>query len=352
MKVIITSDLHFHSYQNTKNHISSDIVFNVFNQIVQHAVENKIERILILGDLFHVRGKISVVIFNKVYDLLKEVVAKGIRVGILSGNHDHVYNEEETTTSIYSLQQIPGVFLMDWSSWEFENIQFIAIPYLYDRTKFHDALKKYRIVETNLKRVLLIHGTIQGSKISYGYQFQNGLGLNDGLHFFDRVFAGHIHEPQDLFEGKVFLPGAPLCHSKKDINSFNRGFIVFDCQTLEVKRVPTKHPVFLQDTIESEQQFKDALQIISKDDFAFFTITKEIPNLVDLLKANSEHHIECDIVVECGDQKQRLEVTIGESEDKIISDYIKKFGGSLDQRVLEEIAQKLLKDYQTLNTDV
>jgi DNA repair exonuclease SbcCD nuclease subunit len=341
--IVFTSDIHFH-ISKTKDHIPLETIFDVIDQIVAYCIKNQIQRIWILGDLFHIRGKIPVVVFNKVYDKFKEITKLGINIGILSGNHDYVFDSSESTTSVYSLQQIDKVTLLDWEILKIENCSFICIPYLRNISLLKEKINYYKKnIKTN--RILLTHGTVRNSLMDNGIKNESGL-ENEDLTGFDLALVGHIHRPQKLADGKIIIPGSPLCHNKRDLNSPIRGFWVLNCTTLKISFVPTEHPKFYSFSISTKKELSEVLLKIKKSDFVYLNVLKEIDvNFDEIIEKFPRFNVFYTSV--SIPQENRLDISPGDSEEKIIENYIEKFGNGFDKEILKRCAKNLLDKFST-----
>lgn len=345
-KILFTADLHFHNYKNASKRITMDNILDVIDQAVEYCLKNNIKRICILGDLFHIRGKIIVSVFNRVHDKLEEVAKKGIKISLLSGNHDHVYNEAEKTSAVYSLQKIEGVELLDWEQFTIGNCDFVAVPYISKRSNFESALGDYARGKSKY-RILLTHGLIRGSMVGGGRVLDMGL---DDKTFddFDKVLSGHVHHPQKLCKGKVCMLGSPLCHDKKDMNSEDRGFWVLDCESASLDFVPTTYSRFVGFSVKSFEEIEENLATVNKGDFIYLSISESIDDLDKLLVKFKDYNIEYSFTYEEKPQLQRLDTSLEDSEEKIVQDYIDKYGEDFDKSFLTEIATELIEEYSVL----
>lgn len=362
-KIAICSDIHFNSNRGTAKHVSEDEIFDAFNQIVDYCAGNKIEYLYVLGDLFHVRGKINISIFNRVYDLFREITFKGIKIGLLSGNHDQVFSEDEKTTSIYSLQEIPGVTLINWKNFQHGKCNFVGIPYVNTKKEFDDSLEKMKMyLKEDALNVLFAHGVVSGAMIGSGYSFSKSTGVDSGLGMYSLMCVGHIHIPQLLFNNRAVVTGSPLAHTKKDLSypqlqdsptNNKRGFWVMDTETGNLQLIPTTYTKFLSYSIKSRSELESTLLNWNKKDFLFLSVDAEdVANDDSLVKQFTNEKIEWDFVKPHKATEIRLSVDISSSEEKIIENYIDLKSEGFDKGLLNEIAAELVKEYDLLKEKV
>jgi DNA repair exonuclease SbcCD nuclease subunit len=358
-KIAICSDIHFHSNRGATKQIAEDEIFDVFNQIVNYCVKNNIDYLYVLGDLFHIRGKITVSIFNRVYDLFREITSKGIKIGLLSGNHDQVFSEDEKTTSIYSLQEITGVTLINWKNFQHGKCNFVGIPYVNTKKEFSDSLEKMKpYLKEDMINVLFTHGVVSGAMIGSGYSFSKSTGVDSGLGMYSRMCVGHIHIPQLLFDNRVVITGSPLTHTKKDLafpqlkdSSTNnkRGFWIMNTETGGIELIPTEHTRFLKYNIGSKQELESILSNWNSRDFLFLTVNAEDVNNEDhLVKQFTNEKIDWDFVKPPKTNEIRLSVEIGTSEEKIIEKFIDLKCEGFDKELLMRMSADLLEEYDLM----
>ena len=354
-KVLFTADLHCHNYKDLSSRVSLDQIFDVLDQGVEYCLENDIDKLWILGDLFHIRGKIVVSVFNKVHDKLIEITKKGINIGILSGNHDHVYNEDSKTSSIYTLHKIKGVDILDWQKITIGKCEFLGIPYVYPASRYPDALEEHSFESSSSKnkKVLLTHGLLKGSVVGGGRTLTSNLDA-EAFDCFDLVFSGHVHHPQKLFGDKALMLGAPLCHDKKDLNCEERGFWEFDCDSAEVTFVPTIYPKFQSFAVSSEADIKKIFKKVSTEDFIFITVLQKIEGFNDIRKQYASYKVDWELSHDRREKAvARLSTTSANTEEEIVSDYIDKYieEVGLNPKVLHKYADELLHEYRILSSE-
>lgn len=339
MKILLTSDLHFHNYKSLKNNVSAENIFDVFNQMLCYCEKNEIKSIFILGDLFHVRGKLPTVTFNSVYKFLKNI-NKAIDIYILSGNHDQVYDDDTENSSIYALEEIENVHVCDWKTYKIGGCQLICAPYIRDSSKLLSFIET--VVDGTRPNILLTHGTITGSKLANSIEME-GISPKEIPDSISKMFIGHIHHPQYLENKKIVVTGAPLCHDKGDMNS-ERGFWSLDCNTLDVEFISTEYAQFRSFYAETEEEVHSFLKQVKPVDFTYVTLNysmkKDLTRLVDEYK---QYNIEFILEAKSFEKENRLNVSIEDSFDKIMNTYIEKFGTDIDVGLTKQLSQEILQ---------
>lgn len=354
--IAVVSDVHFHSGRGVAKQVLEDEIFEAFSQVTESCLENGIEYLYILGDLFHVRAKIHTSVFNRVYDMFKEVTSKGLKIGLLSGNHDQTYNQDNKTSSIYSLQEISGVTLINWETFQHGKCNFVGIPYLNTKGEFASSLQEMtKYLQDGMINILFTHGVVSGSMIGNGYSFSKSTGVDAGLELFDKVFAGHVHIPQVLFNGKAIVTGSPLSHTKKDLSypqikgsptNHDRGFWLINTDNGEQLLIPTVHTKFLSYSFTSKSEVESMLLNWNKRDFLFIKMdAPDMDSSDELVRSFTNDKIEWDFARPSKDIEIRLSVDIGASEEKIIEKFIDLKCEGFDKVLLNKIASELVEEY-------
>lgn len=179
-------------------------------KIVDLAVEQAVQVLLIAGDLFH-EPQVALGTVEYALGLLEALAAHDIKVGLISGNHDplvpgsvwekrlfpphvHVFREPEWR----HVEIVDGLLLY--------GIPFI--PSLADRP----VLEELSCVDAEGYHVALLHGQFMdasGAGPNVYYPFNSAAIAASGL---DYLALGHVHRPQEigpLGRTHCWYPGSP-----------------------------------------------------------------------------------------------------------------------------------------------
>lgn len=182
------------------------------------------------GDLFHTRGAIAPEVFNPTYFTIKEILARGIRILAIPGNHDLASKETtELGNAMQSLAGLEGFFVTtkptSWgAAWtETPRQHVMMIPWISTIDALKKAVENAAQATQKHKIDLVIHAGIDGvlsgvpgHDLSPAYLA--GLG-------FKRVFAGHYHHHCVFEGGKVVSIGATGHQTFSDIGT-KAGFLL------------------------------------------------------------------------------------------------------------------------------
>lgn len=244
----ILSDLHLHNWQ-AFSAIDETTGVNTRLAFLLAQVRSAAERLLaeggdtmyIAGDLFHVRGNIAPSVLNPVLDLFKEIIAMGIKVRIIPGNHDlEGKHSERLGSAVTALEGIGAELAHQTKTWLDGSGLVTMIPWFDKLDDLRAELEDMaQSMDSNESRDVIIHAPLNG--VITGLP-DHGLSHEELTAYgFRRVFAGHYHNHKD-FDGKVFSIGAIAHHTWSDPDS-KAGYLLVYPERVEY--VPTICPLFV-----------------------------------------------------------------------------------------------------------
>jgi DNA repair exonuclease SbcCD nuclease subunit len=179
--------------------------------IIEVAGAETVDRIEILGDLFHTHAVLRLEVIDFWTKALTNL-AKVCETVVIEGNHDQSgdYSSDFSSLSVFSLMNIPNLIIVD------KPIQlgvFAYVPYTHDPSIF--ISRAIRLAD-NGSKVLVCHQTIQGSKYESGIYAPDGIPTEQWADRFVAVISGHIHSEQEF--GNIVYPGTARWDSVTDAN--------------------------------------------------------------------------------------------------------------------------------------
>jgi DNA repair exonuclease SbcCD nuclease subunit len=241
---LIVSDIHAHKWSafSTVNEdgVNSrlQIIIDELKRAAQELLDRGGHNMFIAGDLFHVRGSIDPEVFNPVHEAFQGILAKGVFIWAIPGNHDLV--GKDTTALGNAFQSLGALdnFLIttDWSLINVGGTTTVAmVPWQANKTQLR--LKIAQIAEEltskgiSLSDIdLIIHVGIDG--VLTGVP-DSGLSAAEVAGWgFKRVFAGDYHNHKVMEDGKVVSIGATTHQQWGDIGS-QAGFLLVYPDRLE-----------------------------------------------------------------------------------------------------------------------
>ncbi|MFT8836412.1 exonuclease SbcCD subunit D [Liquorilactobacillus satsumensis] len=281
---------------------------DAFKQIARLAVMQKVDAVVIAGDLFDratpsedAVARLDRMIIQLNLKLKKPVLA-------ISGNHDSAVRlntgrEWYKATSFFLTTALKDALVPV----EFADTQFFLLPYfrayqvrnLFDDPEITDTTKALQKLICEMKKnfdpakkhVLVAHFFVIGSsQLDPEMQPQVG-GLNafstDLLTDFDYVALGHLHDKNALKNEKVRYSGAPLKFSLAEAKTKKGVWIVdtapFTCDFHEIK--PLHDVVLLQGSYQ-ELTTPEYYKQVAATDYVGLQLTDKavIPNVINNLR--------------------------------------------------------------------
>lgn len=228
LKAIAISDVHLNIWkafnEGNRRLVVSD---NFLEEVIKISDKEKIP-ILFSGDMFHTPGALPNGLLEYYTAFFKNMVLKYPYATILgiSGNHDIVGDSRKgkkyTSHYVSLCNTFPNLFkCLDYTSVFINNMVVSGIPYIKHNNGFKEALEeREKSLDKGFLNILLIHTNLYGAKDPSGYEIDEvpNIPRNLGKFFkpWDLVLCGHIHKHDQLWEGKVYMVGAPYQQRSSD----------------------------------------------------------------------------------------------------------------------------------------
>lgn len=251
MRVAITADWHYDDYPNLvsamKGSVSSrvDDISKAVEWIAEISYKGKVDRLVILGDIFHKRDLISVPVFNRVVKNLRDLEFD--LIDIIVGNHDQT-TKGGITNSLLALEFEGGIITIhDLISSDGSNLY---LPY----QESYPALWSDR---TPKNIIIFGHCGITGSRMT-GFENAKNAEITPEELQLDKIaggFFGHYHIHQQIAK-RAWYVGAPLQHSFRDVGN-KCGFMIVEIEGGKLGDIE-----FIENTFSPKFHIVD----VSKDD--------------------------------------------------------------------------------------
>jgi len=264
-KVALVSDLHFGVHQSSN--MWHNIALDFAKWFKDELKKNKIQDIIICGDVNNDRNEISVHTLSVVTEIFR--IWEEFNIKILIGNHDAYYKDR---CDVHSLAQFSG-----WSN--IEIIDDLKVMEQFDKkigfvpwSKNFSDLPKCDIV--------FGHCEISGFRMHQNKICVGGVDSHDVLSTAPVVVSGHFHtrEERKYKQGKILYLGCPYELNWNDYNAV-KGFYLLDFNDMSTEfienNVTPKHKkISLTEIIKSGDisSFKD----IMKDNIICFVVDQNV----------------------------------------------------------------------------
>lgn len=284
MKFAHISDTHLGQYRSKKDRIND--TYNAFEQIVEKCIEEKIDFLILSGDIFdrsHPPND-AILFLMKQFMRLKE---NGIQSYFILGDHDQPKTRQNAIHWIYSMTN-SAHHLGDGNPVKFKDVLLYGFDHHDIGNDLDELLEKFKTIDKEIlshngHKILILH---QG--LNDVHQFAGEMNVNDLPKNFTYYAIGDIHKnfekKYDFLEGPLVYPGSIELASTEPIKESEKGFYIIDISS--EKAIPKWIPLELRPRFEVETEAKD---IESKIDELISKIDPFHKPLVNLTITNLEN---------------------------------------------------------------
>jgi len=215
MKIGIIGDLHFGCHGNSRH--MRKFMQNYLLKKLQYFVDNDIENIVFVGDIFHSRTTIHIQDISFFRNELKDFIIKNeIGLNIVVGNHDCHYKNTNEMNS-------PELLLNDYAIIHKTPVQGNGIDFI-PWINPENEQKVNDIVANTKSKYCFGHFEL------FGFQFSENVYSKDGmdaslLKNYDKVISGHFHIKNS--GGNIEYVGTPYATTWTEYNT-KKGVHILD----------------------------------------------------------------------------------------------------------------------------
>jgi len=336
MRSLYFSDLHghvFREFSEIRDGMNSRLCdcVEVLQKIYQFAIDNKIDDIRFLGDLFHLKNNLDSHVIKHIMEIFIEM-ANRFPLIIIPGNHDYRAWTHDPVLLKF-MQDFGGMIRMGdapgWINPKSADIQIYAEPYTRKTKELVERISNLEIKEEN--NIFLGHQDIIGVQY-YGFTVKHGLNPDDLSKKFRWSFIGHYHAPMKIRKNVISV-GAPLQHNFNDAGG-RRGWWVHDSESGELNFIENDFsPRFIDLNLEQDNE------IDFSDDKNFYRIkingAKPVRGLENIKWKRVTYEFQ-------PKKKSRSSLRFSDSNQVLISKYVEARAGKLNKRKLIKIGMRYL----------
>lgn len=251
MKFLHISDIHLGRKQvgNTGDYSKKryNDFFDSFEYMIDYAIDNRLDAIIIAGDLFD-KKEINPDILSKTIQILMKAKGNNIPVVAIEGNHDNFQAHSIQDSWLLYLEDLE---LIKRPYYLFQEEEFIFYPIVIDDINFYGIGYNGSITDSVIeafsnsldgnieKNVLLTHTAIAGNTLFHGTVKSDSIAhLKDKCIY---VAGGHFHSFSTYPKENpfFFVPGSLEYWDNGEFNQ-NKGGVLFDTETLTYIHIKTK----------------------------------------------------------------------------------------------------------------
>lgn len=225
VKFVHTGDIHLGLQFNNVSFDKETAVtrrtelWSTFQRVVEYSKNNKMDFLLIAGDLFESKY-FTLGDIKRLRDIFND--AEDINIIIVAGNHDYLNGD-----SLYKkVEWSDNVFIFDGDGIgqiDFPDLDTTVYGYSWDRVEIREnqLFTEYNFDSQSKNKILLIHGDIANKSDYLPLNLEALSKLN-----LDYIALGHIHKPE-IFSNKMAYCGSlePLDFGEKGERGFIEGAI-------------------------------------------------------------------------------------------------------------------------------
>ena len=341
MKVAIITDQHFGARKNSK--LFHDYFLKFYDDIFFPKLEEEgITTVIDMGDTFDSRKGIDFSALawakNNYYDPLKEL---GCAVHTIVGNHTAYYkNTNEVNAVDLLLREYDNVTVYSKpTETKVGNLKVLFIPWINQENEEIT----FKTIQKTTCTVSMGHLELQGFRVNRQLVMEHGV-ESKLFEKFSHVFSGHYHTRST--DGRIFYLGNPYEMFWTDVGD-QRGFHIFDTETLELTPVNNPHRLFYniyyEDTPHqtfdpTEYQNKIVKVIVRKK-----TDPKKFEQFIDKLYSSNVAELK---IVENFQIQESEEFEAFENEDtlSILNRYIEEAEVEMDKSMIQKIIQDVYQE--------
>lgn len=238
------------------------IALDYVDYIEQYCVENKIDTIFFLGDVFEKSNKIRHDSFVPLFKKLLDMKQKGLKIYCILGNHD-IYSADNESI-VETFMPIVERVVTDTEIINIGGKDFTFLSYTKDESK---------IPRTG--DVLLTHLAIADFEFDNAYHANEAVAIKrDFFKGFNQVFSGHFHKAQQ--KDNIWFVGSPYQLNIGE-KGLKKGFGVYETTTSQYDFVTYPNaPEFIIIKVE------DFNKVEVKNKFVYVEIDQKIDNFIKL----------------------------------------------------------------------
>ena len=342
MKIAIITDQHFGARKNSK--LFHDYFLKFYNNIFFPTLEKEgITTVIDMGDTFDIRKSIDFGALTWAKDnYFDRLESMGITLHSIVGNHTAYYKNTNDVNAVdLLLREYDNVkTYSEVSSIEIGGCNILLVPWINKENED----KSFRSINMSQASICMGHLELNGFRATPGHMMEHGMEWSI-FKKFNKTYSGHYHCRSN--QENIYYLGNPYEMFWNDVNDENRGFHIFDTETLE--HTPVNNPYRLHKIIyynDQDYQLFDARELenkIVKIVVRNKSDTKKFEKFID--KLYNANVAELKVVENFGLQESE-EFEAFESEDtlSILNRYVQESEVNLDKSRIQKMIQETYQE--------
>ena len=342
MKIAIITDQHFGARKNSK--LFHDYFLKFYNNIFFPTLEREgITTVIDMGDTFDIRKSIDFSALQWAKDnYFDKLESMGITLHSIVGNHTAYYKNTNDVNAVdLLLREYDNITTYsETTSIEVGGCNILLVPWINKENED----KSFRAINMSQASICMGHLELNGFRATPGHMMEHGMEWSI-FKKFDKTYSGHYHCRSN--QENIYYLGNPYEMFWNDVNDPNRGFHLFDTETLE--HTPVNNPYRLHHIIyynDTDYQLFDARELenkIVKVVVRNKSNTKKFEKFID--KLYNANVAELKVVENFGLQESE-EFEAFESEDtlSILNRYVEESEVKLDKSIIQKMIHDVYRE--------
>ncbi len=342
MKIAIITDQHFGARKNSK--LFHDYFLKFYNDIFFPTLEREgITTVIDMGDTFDIRKSIDFGALTWAKDnYFDRLESMGITLHSIVGNHTAYYKNTNDVNAVdLLLREYDNITTYsETTSIEVGGCNILLVPWINKENEE----KSFGLINKSRASVCMGHLELNGFRATPGHMMEHGMEWSI-FKKFEKTFSGHYHCRSN--QENIYYLGNPYEMFWNDVNDPNRGFHLFDTETLE--HTPVNNPYRLHHIIyynDTDYQLFDARELenkIVKVVVRNKSNTKKFEKFID--KLYNANVAELKVVENFGLQESE-EFEAFESEDtlSILNRYVEESEVKLDKSIIQKMIHDVYRE--------
>ena len=342
MKIAIITDQHFGARKNSK--LFHDYFLKFYNDIFFPTLEREgITTVIDMGDTFDIRKSIDFSALqwakDNYFDRLDQM---GITLHSIVGNHTAYYKNTNDVNAVdLLLREYSNIEVYsEVSSIVIDGCNILLVPWINKENEE----KSVALINKSRASVCMGHLELNGFRATPGHMMEHGMEWSI-FKKFEKTFSGHYHCRSN--QDNIYYLGNPYEMFWNDVNDPDRGFHLFDTETIE--HTPVNNPYRLHKIIyynDTDYQLFDAREFenkIVKVVVRNKSNTKKFEKFID--KLYNANVAELKVVENFGLQESE-EFEAFESEDtlSILNRYVEESEVKLDKSIIQKMIHDVYRE--------
>ena len=342
MKIAIITDQHFGARKNSK--LFHDYFLKFYNNIFFPTLEKEgITTVIDMGDTFDIRKSIDFSALQWAKEnYFNRLEQMGITLHSIVGNHTAYYKNTNDVNAVDLLLREYNniVTYSETTSIEIGGLNILLVPWI---NKENEEIS-VALIKKSLAPVCMGHLELNGFRATPGHMMEHGMEWSI-FKKFNKTYSGHYHCRSN--QDNIYYLGNPYEMFWNDVDDENRGFHLFDTDTLE--HTPVNNPYRLHKIIyynDQDYQLFDARELenkIVKVVVRNKSDTKKFEKFID--KLYNANVAELKVVENFGLQESE-EFEAFESEDtlSILNRYVEESEINLDKSIIQKMIHDVYRE--------